>query len=354
MSDALILARHFRASLLRRDAAAQAEILRAYEDIWKKLSVEIERIAARIAAGGNSPSLLFEQNRLQQLQGQLAVEINDVAAKAGAVTVREQARVVDLARAHSLRLMQAAASERPRVRANFASLAKDELRHLVGVMRDGSPVAEAFRKLGQQMGLDSAEPVKRALLQGMALGSNPRRIAAAVRREVDGNFQPGRVTRSDPRAVRMLNLGVREQVMGAYREATRLGYAENQRLLGGWVWTSTRSATTCVLCWGRDGDIFPASTPFISHVSCRCVPRPLLPGQSPGQSGEDAFAKLEVGVQRDILGDTAFSAYESGMLNLKDFIGIRTDLRWGDSLYRRSLEDILGRGVVRKLRMPKN
>jgi len=38
MSDALILARQFRASLLRRDAAAQAEILRAYEAIWTKLT----------------------------------------------------------------------------------------------------------------------------------------------------------------------------------------------------------------------------------------------------------------------------------------------------------------------------
>ena len=352
MSDALILARQFRANLLRRDAAAQAEVLRAYETVWEKLSDEIERVASQLQKKGSSPSLLFEQNRLGQLQDELAAEILDVAKKAGKITLREQSKVVDLAREHSARLMKAAATD-ARVRISFASLAKDEIRHLVGVMQDGSPVAQAFRKLGQQMGLESAEPIKKALIEGMALGRNPRSIAAAVRREVDAGFTPGRVTRSDPRVVRVLNMGIRHQVLGAYREATRLNYEDNKKLLSGWVWTATRSATTCVICWAMDGTIFPADEPFVSHVNCRCVMRPLLPGQTPGQLGPAAFNKLEPGVQKEILGDLAFKAYDSGMVKLEDFVGVRSDPRWGDSRIRLGLENIIGKPNVEKLRLLK-
>lgn len=350
MSDSIILARQFRASLLRRDAAAQAEVLRAYESIWKKLTADIERVAEKIKAAGNSPSLLFEKDRLQQLQDELAIEIGQVARKAGAITTREQADVIELARAHSVRLMQAAATDK-RVRINFARLPKDELHHLVGVMQDGTPVAQAFRKLAKSMGIESGEAVKSALLEGMATGANPRRIAAAVRRQVDEGFTPGRVTRSDPRVVRALNIGVRHQVLGAYREATRLNYERNQRLLSGWVWTATRSATTCVICWAMDGKVFPPGEPLVSHLNCRCVMRPLLPGQKAGEPGADAFRKLEPGVQREILGDLAFNAYDSGMVKLEDFVGMKTDLRWGDSRYRLGLEDILGKANVQKLRL---
>ena len=351
MSDSLTLARKFRSNLLHLDAAAHDEVLRAYQAIWRHLSDEIERVAKKLRDGGNSPSLLFQHDRLQKLQDELAIEIVDVAKKAGAITLREQSRVVELARAHSLRLMQAAAVDRPRVRVNFGSLPKDELRHLVGVMQDGTPVAQAFRKLGADLGIQSGDAVKNALLEGMAMGSNPRRIAAAVRRQVDEGFTPGRVTRTDPRVVRALNMGIRHQVLGAYREATRLSYEDNQRLLSGWVWTATRSATTCVICWAMDGTVFPPSESLVSHFNCRCVMRPLLPGQSPGEKGKDAFRKLEPGVQKEILGELAFKAYDADLVELTDFVGMKSNPRWGDSRVRLGLEEIIGKREVENLRL---
>lgn len=344
MSDSLTLARQFREALLRRDAAAQAEVLRAYERIWKKLSAEIERVVTQIQARGNAPSLIFEQRRLQQLQHQVAKEINGVAATASEVTLREQARVVEQAREHSTRLMQAAG---PRLSVNFASLAREELQHLIGVAQDGSPVADVFKAVGREMGLASGDVIKNGLIEGLALGQNPKRIAAVIRDKVRG-IQGQR--ERDPKVVQRLNTNVRQSILGSYREATRLGYAANSELLSGWVWTAVRSATTCIVCWAMDGRVFPADQPLVSHVNCRCVMRPLLPGQSPGQLGPEAFGKLERGVQKDILGDLAFSAYELGQVKLDDFVGIRTDDRWGDSRFRRGLEEIIGKAEVQKLR----
>jgi Phage Mu protein F like protein len=347
MSDALTLARQFRARLLQQDAAAQEEILRTYEKLWQRLTAEIERVAQQIAEAGSSPSLVFEQQRLQHLQDQLALEIDRVSSFASNLTLRNQSAAIKAARLQATELMRAAGRDAG-ARVTFASLATDEVAHLVGVARDGSPVADLFKQLARLFKLESSDIIKQELIAGVTLGKNPREIARAIRRSVDGQPSP----QEDPRIVRRLNTAVRSEVLGSYREATRLGYEQNAHLLDGWVWTAVRSPTTCVLCWAMDGTIFPAGAPFVSHINCRCVARPLLPGQSVGQTGPDAFAQLEIGVQRSILGDTAFSAYESGMLELQDFVGIRSDWRWGDSRYRRSLEDILGRATLRKLRMP--
>jgi hypothetical protein len=347
MSDALILARQFRARLLQQDAAAQDEILRAYEKVWVRLSDEIERIVEQIQTAGSAPSLIFEQQRLQHLQDQVALEIDRVSSFASNLTIRNQSAAIKAARLQATELMRAAGRDAG-ARVTFASLATDELTHLIGIAQDGSPMLDLFKQLARLLKLESADLIKQELIAGTVLGKSPREIARAIRRSVDGQDSP----QQDPRIVRRLNTAVRNEVLGSYREATRLGYEQNAQLLDGWVWTAVRSPTTCVICWAMDGEVFPPGAPFVSHINCRCVPRPLLPGQSVGETGSDAFAKLEIGVQRSILGDTAFSAYESGMLELKDFVGVRSDFRWGDSRYRRSLEDILGRGVVRKLRSP--
>jgi len=94
----------------------------------------------------------------------------------------------------------------------------------------------------------------------------------------------------------------------------------------------------------------PAGEPLVSHITCYCVARPLLPGQSPGESGPAGFANLEPGVQKAILGDLAFSAYESGLVELGDFVGVATDPQWGDSRFRKGLEQIIGKAEVQKLR----
>lgn len=345
MSDALILARQFRAALLQRDAAAQMQILRAYEQIWTRLSGEIERVVQQIQDAGTSPALVFEQERLQQLQDKLAIEIDRLVSFTSNLTVKNQSAVVAAARVQAAQLMRAAGRDAG-ARVSFASLANDELAHLIGRAQDGSPVRGMYHQLARLMKLESGEVVREEVQTGLVLGKNPRAIARAIRQKVDDQQN----AQSDPRLVRRLNTAVRQEVLGAYREATRLGYEENKHLLGGWVWTSTRSATTCVLCWAMDGKVFPAGESMVSHLNCRCVMRPLLPGQSPGQLGTDAFGRLERGVQRDILGESALSAYESNMLTLDDFVGFRSDLRWGDSRYRRSLEDILGRATARQLR----
>jgi hypothetical protein len=346
MKDVLTLARQFRAELLANDADAQAAVLRAYDALWQGLNAEIERVVTQIQAKGSSPSLLFQRQRLEQLQHELADEINRVAGTASEITLRNQARVVEWARSHSLQMMESA-GRTARLRFNFSNLATDEIRHLIGIARDGSPVRNIFNEIARSLSIESGEAIKNALIEGMALGSNPRRIAAAVRKQVDGG--PDREL--NPRTVTRLNAAVRQEVLGAYREATRLSYQDNAKVLAGWIWTATRSATTCIICWAMDGTVFPADAPLISHVNCRCVMRPLLPGQSPGETGADAFAKLARGVQKDILGDLAFAAYEDGLLELKDFVGIMSSERWGDSRFRRGLDDIIGKSTVHKLRL---
>lgn len=327
------LARRFRAALLRREAAAQSAVLAAYEAVWQRLEAELLRVAAAVAEGG--VSALFERERLRRLQDHLAEAILELAAEAALFTQIEQNAVIELATRHAPELLQAAAHG---ARATFARLPVDALKHLVGVAQDGSPVSEVFAQVGREMGLASAEPLKQALIEGVALGEHPHKMAARVRAAVDAK---GDNPQRDPAVVRRLNLNYREQVLGAYREATRLNYEANARVLAGWRWLATRDPRTCVICWAMDGTVFPADAPMVKHIACRCVMAPLVNGADAGETGPEAFAKLAPGFQQQILGASGYEAYARGDLELHDLIATRHHERWGDSLYRRGLEDVL-------------
>ena len=298
MSDVLQLALKFRAALLRREAAAQRAMLDAYKAVWEKLAEEVAKAGGQVAAAGGeaTPAQLFVERRLQKLQDQLAVAINSLAAAASRRTQSEQSAVIRLAREHAAALLARAgrgANTARGVAVTFARLPESALTHLVGVAQDGSPVDQLFARIAREMSLESKQVVKRSLVQGVALGWHPNRITAHVRRQVDDT---GDNPQRDPKAVRRLNGVMRQQVLGAYREASRLSYEEHKDVLAGWRWTAARGPRTCVICWAMDGTIFPTDTPLQSHPNCRCVMVPVRHGEAARESGAEAFAGLEEGV----------------------------------------------------------
>src|SRR5437763_2044674 len=337
MPDVRSLALRFRRALLEREARAQAAMLAAYEAAWREITAQIEQVTAQIQEAGAdaSPAQLFQAGRLKQLQDQLAEAISNLAEIAAKLTTNEQQTLINLAREHTAALVKAS-TQASRVASNFARLPTDALIHLVSAAQDGSPVSDLFADLARQMGLASKDVIKDSLVQGVTLGWNPRRIAAHVRQQVDAR---GDNPQRDPAIVRRLNTSIRQQTLGAYREATRLSYERNKNLLGGWRWTAARSPQTCVICWAMDGEVFPADAPMDSHIACRCVMTPVVADAPVPESGPQAFAQLEPGYQRQILGDEAFRAYTSGRAQLSDFVGVRVDERWGAQRYRRSLKD---------------
>lgn len=331
----------FRKWLADREARAQAEVVRAYEDAWKAITEELAKVTSQMEAssdGDASPSFSLEQNRLRELERQVVEAIKEVGRVASDVTVREQATMVEAAERHAANLIKSKLSTRlaAEVAGNFNRLPTDVIDNLVGAASDGSPVRESFDRLARDLGLETGERVKTALVRGAALGWNPTQIARQVRREADAK---GDNQMRAPAVVRRLNQTVRNESYRALREATRASY-EASGVTKMWRWVSANSPSTCVLCWAMHGQMFPLDVPLESHIACRCVMAPVLDPSEPFETGPEKFAKLEPGFQKQILGETAFEAYQNGQVKLEDLVGIRDSERWGRSRYRRSIKEI--------------
>ncbi len=103
----------------------------------------------------------------------------------------------------------------------------------------------------------------------------------------------------------------------AYREASLDSY---KRLgIDRYFWASPLDPRTCWLCWALHGQIFEIGRRPLGHAGCRCTVEPLTDTQGPSKTGEDLFAELEPGYQKQILGPTRYESYRTGS-RLRDLI----------------------------------
>jgi len=330
-----------RAALLKRERAAAGELVRAYGGIWRRLQAELTRLlelraAAELRGEDVGPGWLFQFNRLERLLDQVERELRAFAEFADQVIQAEQQAAVAAALAHSEELTRIA-TRQVGLQTSWATLPTGALEDLVGFTAAGSPLRALLDRLGPEVG----QRLREGLLQGVALGWNPERIARQARAGFGGGLS---------QALRVC----RTEVLRAYREATRRSYAENDYVLEGWIWNSACTARTCAACWALHGSVHPLSERLTDHPHGRCTMLPLtkdLPGmraQVRPEPGPVQFARLKPEEQRAILGPGAFAAYRAGALRLEDVAGWAHSADWGRTLRVRSLREILGAEEARK------
>jgi hypothetical protein len=136
----------------------------------------------------------------------------------------------------------------------------------------------------------------------------------------------------------------RQESLRAYRGASFRRWQADD-LVVGWWWSSAQDRRTCAICWAKHGTEHSIDEPFASHVCCRCVPVPLLAGDSPDVTpGTEAFAALDEDMQREILGPGKFDLYAAGDVTLDDLVAETYSARWGPGLRERSLAELAARG----------
>jgi len=165
------------------------------------------------------------------------------------------------------------------------------------------------------------------LIEGLALGHNPRETAREMRDALGGDL------------ARALKIS-RTETLRAYRESTRRSYEENRDLIVGWYWMAGKDARTCAACLAMDGTLHKLDEPLDDHPNGRCTMIPALDpslgikgaprgGQLTWQAGSDWFAEQDEETQRKVLGDAGYDAYQAGAIELSSLVGQSESKVWG-------------------------
>lgn len=321
-------AERFRAALLARDQSSARQLIQAYGLAFTRLQNQLSQLTTKIqnarAAGDEiTPAWLQREERFKTLMQQVGAEINRLANFADDLITRAQQAEVERALRDAGNLLTAAATDAGIV-VTFNQVNPGAVANLVGALGDGSPLNRLLRQLPG----DGRREIERALIEGVTLGENPRKIARRMRDALGGNL------------TRALRIARTEQIR-AYCEASRATYQANSDLVAGWQWLSARQTRTCASCWALDGQIFPTEKPLGSHPQCRCTMIPVLENAPLRETGEQVFAKLPETQQSEILGAAKFAAYRNGEISLRSLVGYRNDRQWGETRWERGLKDAL-------------
>lgn len=326
-------AQQFREALLRRDRAAARALIRAYGVAEGRILASLEKLfdkmrKAEAAGEAINPAWLLQQQRYLELLEQVRREILRFAGAAGRTIAAAQREAVAHGAADTLALAQSQADQAA-VAVAFNRLSVPAVEAAVGFLGEGSPLKALLRQLPG----DGAREVEGRLIEGVALGQGPQKIARDIRQALRGNRR------------RALTIA-RTETARAYREAGHQVALNNEEFLAGWVWLSALNNRSCAACIALHGTFHPLSERMAAHVNCRCTRIDILKGQpSPvPETGEAWFARQPERIQREILADSpsALAAVRSGNLSLRDFVGRRESLGWGSSYYQLSLKRAAG------------
>lgn len=312
--------RAHREALRAIDRAAMAEVFSAYTETMERIEPLIELVQQEVERQGVATAAqLFRLERYQELQRQIAVEMERLGRLTGDVTQQAQARAIresiDAQRViaiASARGSQAAAQ----IAVGWVNLPVFAVEDLIGATRSG-PLADLIASFGEE----TARVLTNELVSGLALGTGPRKVASAIHRATE-------IGRN--RAL----LISRTEMMRASRAATKASYAQNSDVLSGWYWVSAKQARSCAACLAMDGTFHPLSETLESHPACRCAMRPALknvPMRSV-PTGDQWLREQPADVQDAVLGKAGGMAYRAGEVELSDFVRVDESETWGRSI----------------------
>lgn len=320
----------FRADLLRREAAAVADMSAAYDVAATVIQGRLDALQSRMeeaqSAGETiSENWLLSEARFTELLTQVEQQLQSFAGNAAPALNDAQRGFVQAASDHAKAVTRAAIGPNEAgVALNWNALPVAALESLVGFAADGSPLQSVLEALGP----DGAAAMREALIAGVAAGDSPAAIAARAAAQ-------GNVSRA-----RALNIA-RTETMRAARTATLDNYRANKDVVKGWTWLAALDMRTCAACWAMHGTHHAVDEPLDGHCQCRCVPVPdtvswtemtgddSIPDTRPQvKTGADVFAGLSEEYQQAILGPGLHALYAAGA-PLSAMVTQTSDARWG-------------------------
>lgn len=338
----------FRNGLLKAEAASAQRLVNAYGNLFRKLQDDIRALEADIADLGEHPTRgqVAKLSRYQALLKQTTEQMNKYAATLETeVSVLRQQAIQDALKQNKT-LVQAALPTLPQsvqatIMASFNRLNPQAIETLLGALAKDSPLTAIL----DSYGADAAAQISDVILQGVALGYNPTKVASRITQMMGGNL------------TRALTIS-RTEMLRAYRTANIANYQANSDIVKGWKWSSTQDRVCCLACLALDGQEFPLSESYMpAHPNCRCAPTPItvsykdlgldVPEQPARQTASEWFDELPDNEKEGFFSKAGWSAYQDGAVSIWDFVGKQTSKAWGDAYVEKPLKEILGNDAAK-------
>jgi hypothetical protein len=341
-SPVLVALEQFRADLLRRERQVAVRLVRTYGDIYRTLQSSIAALDAEIALMDSpTPNQVQKLRRFKALKTQVEREITQYGAWADKEIgmAARQSLVDGMVHAEQLTLAGVPQQLQAAIAGVWNTLPTDAVETLMGFLSPGSPL---HTSLVDQMGPATADLFEQQLLEGIALGYNPRKIASIARRTLG---QPLNWTLRTSRTAQLW----------AYRESTRASYVANSDIVTGWIWHAELGPRTCASCIAQHGTFHPNTETLNDHHNGRCamVPQTVSwralgipiddapPVAVPGD-GQRWFDAQPEAVQRQIMGGATHRAYKDGAVSWDKLTVEHDDTVYGKMKVQPSLVEMLG------------
>lgn len=344
--NAVQAAQSFRRNLAQQEAESAARMARIYNRVYLGLVDDIAKLSVELAAMPElSQAKVFKLARMQQL----LTQVEDQAGRFGGTILDEVGNVQGLALQQgvddALKLMELSLPDLPpnlqrQIIASFTRLHTDAIEAAAGLLGADSPLTIG---LNTKFGEAVSEQVAAHIIDGIAVGMGPERIARLINKNVTGSLGT---------SLSWAMTTVRTAQIKSYQIANHANYAANSRIVPEWVWYATLGSTrTCMSCIAQHGTVHPYTEVLNDHHNGRCVPVPktitykqlgldLPETLKPIESGPDWFTKQPAGTQREMMGAGMYEAWKAGKFGFKDISKKYDDPVYGELLRQATLKEL--------------
>ena len=337
----LELSNQYRRQLLARERRAATALVRMYGVSWQRLQGDIRTLQTEIdeqhAAGVElSVGRIFRLERMQAIQQQTAREMAAFAEFADSTIAGGQREAIAAGQRNAHDLVQAAFPRDAEIAISFARMPREAVEQMVGFLQDGSPLRDLLIEAVKE----SADAFGETLVEGLASGWNPRKLA----REIRAKYGMG--------LTRALRISRTEQLR-AYREATRNTYQENRHVVKGWERHAAADDRTCMACVMLDGKRYGLDESMDDHVQGRCAMLPITASyrelgidvDEPDfqrEMASDWFQRQDEATQRQMMGKL-YDPWKAGEFQLEDIPKQVRNEVWGNSWVPKSAKELVGK-----------
>lgn len=315
-SAVVVQMRQYKAALLRQEQSQMREMAQRWLGVERRLHGQMDALAldmTRIAADGGrvSQEMLMTQVRYRELLIQLQGELRGFTDNVEVQITEQQRRLARLGIAHAENAIQVQG-----IRAGFNRLPVEAVENMVGLAGNGSPL----RALLTATWPDAALGMTQELINGVALGWNPRKTARAM---------AAGATRSLDRMM----VVARTEQLRVYKESNRQSYIASG-VVTSYARLATHDRRVCAACLMDEGHVYELDETMPEHPQGRCTLIPYVKGVPNPQwkKGEEWFREQDVATQTSILGKGRYEAWQQGRFGLDDLVRVIPNTIWGDSL----------------------